>query len=272
MNIQYRAIHSSDEIEQAVEIHEAIWSVGERDSIPAHLIRAIQHAGGLVLGAFDGEKLVGFSLGFIGKREGQILHWSHITGVIPAYQGKGIGSGLKWLQRRLVLEQGLNCMAWTFDPLQRGNAKFNMRRLGCVCNLYCVNLYGELEDSLNAGLPTDRFEVRWWLDSERVRQREAAEPSATDITGVHRTLCCAGDGGPGEICWPAGQERTLVEIPDDINRLRANHPDLAMRWRLCTREVFTRLFEEGFWVTDFVSWYEGGQMRHWYVLEIGQPV
>ncbi len=269
MTIQYRAIQTAAEIEQAVAIHEAIWSVGERDSIPAHLIRAVQHAGGLVLGAFDGELLVGFSLGFIGKRGEQILHWSHITGVTPAYQGRGIGSGLKWLQRRLVLEQGLDCMAWTFDPLQRGNAKFNMRRLGCVCSLYCVNLYGELEDSLNAGLPTDRFEVRWWLASERVRQREASGPPAVDITGIHRTLPCTADGVPGDVCWPVGQERTLVEIPDNINELRASRPDQALQWRLRTREVFTRLFEEGFWVTDFVSQREGSRVRHGYVLELG---
>ncbi len=269
MPIEYRPLANRAEIEQAVSLYSQIWVSGDREAVPYHILTAIGHAGGLVLGAFDGSELVGMTVSFLGRRDGILLHWSHLAGVRPDYQGRGIGSALKWLQRRLVLEQGYNCISWTYSPLQRGNAAFNIHRLGCVCNCYQVEFYGEMQDSLNAGLPSDRFEVRWWLESPRVCQRAFGVPPEPDVTGWHVTLASQKDGAPGKIDWPEGVGETLVEIPYDINLLRKERPDLVSEWLLRAREVFTRLFSEGFCVVDFTSrWAENGA-RAWYMLRRG---
>ena len=271
MTITYRSLETIKEIEETASIYGTIWSADEREIIPPHLLIAIQHAGGLLLGAFDNGQMIGATVSFVGIRGETLLHWSHITGVVPGYQGRGVGSGLKWLQRQLVLEQGLDCVAWTFDPLQRGNARFNIRRLGCVCNQYHVNIYGQLDDELNAGLPTDRFEVRWWLKSDRVQRRTHTLPPEPDTHNLHRTLRRLPDGSPGEILWPGGHEPTIVEIPDDINRLRNERLDVAMSWREHTRQVFTRLFAEGYTVVDFVSQNtDDGQPGYGYLLKYGE--
>ncbi len=271
MPIEYRPIISPEEIELVADLHGPIWSTDDRDAIPAHLLTAIGHAGGLVLGAFDGDRAVGFVVGFLGIRDGMVLHWSHATGVLPEYQGRGIGSNLKWLQRQLVLAQGYDCIAWTYDPLQRGNASLNIRRLGCVCNRYHDNFYGTMHDGLNTGLPSDRFEVRWWLNHERVRLRQYTLPPPPDIANAHCVLSQVDDGSPGPIRWPVGAAHVLVEIPASINHLKETQPDKALRWRLQTRQVFTRLFAEGFVVTDFVSQEAGGQKRCWYLLASDCP-
>jgi predicted GNAT superfamily acetyltransferase len=267
MTIQCRPIISAEEVEALVDLHGPIWSTDDREAIPAHILIAIQHAGGLVLGAFDGSRAVGFSVGFPGIRDGESLFWSHATGVLPEYQGQGIGLRLKWLQRRLVLERGYNCIAWTYDPLQRGNANLNIRLLGCECNLYHVNFYGTMRDELNMGLPSDRFEVRWWLESERVQQRQRGLPPAVpEIGHLFCALSKQADGGSGDVLWPSGVSQVLVEIPEEINGLRKEQPDLALRWRLQTREAFMGLFADGFSVADFVSQGQGGQKHCRYLL------
>lgn len=267
MAIICRSVAQTDELRQVGNVPAAIWGMGEQEAIPYHLLVAFQHAGGLVLGAFDGERAVGLAVGFLGTREGKLLHWSHMTGMLPEYQGRGIGSQLKWLQRQLVLEQGYDCIAWTYDPLQRGNAAFNIHRLGCVCNRYRKNVYGEMSDRINMGLTSDRFEVRWWLNSERVLQRTDGPPALpVDIKDIHCALVMLDDKSPGEIHWPDNHHKTLVEIPDNLSVLQQTQPPSVMLWRARTRETFTRLFDEGFMVVDFVSCTQNDEKRYWYVL------
>lgn len=263
MSLQYRDLITSDEFQQAVDIQKPIWDMDDREVVPYHVLIAMQYGGGVVLGAFDGDRLIGFSAGFLALREDTLLLWSHITGVLPAYQGRGIGSALKWQQRQAVLARDLDCIGWTYDPLQRGNAAFNLRRLGCVCQHYHADFYGEMRDRLNVGLPSDRFEVRWWLESARVLQRLQSPPPPVDPGNAHRALSMLPDGAPGEINWPDWEALTLVEIPGDINGLKRDSPDLAYRWRMRTREAFTGLFQAGFVAVDVVSY----QARHWYVLQ-----
>lgn len=268
MAIQYRPIITPEEIEMMVDLHGPIWSADDRDAIPSHMLKAIQHAGGILLGAYDQDRMIGFAVGMIGKRGGKYLHYSHAAGVLPAYQGRGVGSGIKWMQRELVLEQGFDCIAWTFDPLQRGNANFNIHRLGCICNEYHVNLYGQMPDQLNAGLPSDRFETRWWLLSERVCQRQKGSVPLPEVTDIHCVLAVDAHQGPGEIMWKDGERQLLVEIPDDLQRLKSYHPEVALQWRLNTRQVFTTLFSQGYTIVDFVSLTIENHRRNWYLLEM----
>ncbi len=269
MTIQYRPIITPEEIEMMVDLHGPIWSADDRDAIPSHMLKAIQHAGGVLLGAFDQNRMIGFAVGFPGNRDGKHLHYSHVAGVLPAYQGRGIGKSLKWMQRQLVLDQGYDCMAWAFDPLQRGNANFNIRHLGCICNLYHVDFYGTMHDELNAGLPSDRFETRWWLTSERVCQRQKGLPPVPDVAAIHCVLSAQADQSPGEAVWGNNEQQLLVEIPDNLNQLKRTQPDVALQWRLKTRIVFTTLFAQGYTVVDFVSGIKNKHRRNWYVLKAG---
>jgi predicted GNAT superfamily acetyltransferase len=261
MSIQYRHIITPEEIEQAVDLHGLIWFTDDRDAIPAHFLLALQHAGGLLLGAFDQDLLTGFVVGFQGVRDSQVLHWSHVTGVLPAYQGRGIGYELKIRQRLWALEKGYECIAWTFDPLQRGNARFNFEKLGCVCNHYHIDFYGPVSDGLNIGLPTDRFEVRWWLTPHERQQSNLAGVSWQNLQPV---LSANDNGSPGQPEWAnAGARFALVEIPDNINQLRETDIDRALNWRHSTRSVFIKLFEMGYTVVAFKQI----DAHHFYILE-----
>lgn len=166
--MDYRILENPEDLERAVEVEIAVWQQEPRDAVPASMLRAIGHAGGVVYGAFDGEKLVGTTFAFPALRDGRLILWSHVAGVLPEYQGRDIGFTLKLRQREWALSHGYDEIGWTFDPARRGNASFNLHRLGAVSSTYLVNFYGTMQDSLNAGRPTDRLEARWMLNSARV--------------------------------------------------------------------------------------------------------
>jgi predicted GNAT superfamily acetyltransferase len=124
--------------------------------------------GGQVLGAFDGEKLVGFTMAVAGVRNGSVYLHSHQTGVGAGYRDRGIGRMLKLFQREEALARGIRLVEWTFDPLELKNAHFNLNRLGAISRRYIPNLYGVTTSPLHRGMPTDRLVAEWWLDSPRV--------------------------------------------------------------------------------------------------------
>jgi predicted GNAT superfamily acetyltransferase len=163
------------------EVERRTWGAEETDILPTHILVTLAKNGGLVLGAFalDGPAatggMVGFVVGWLGTTPAsatappRIKHCSHIAGVLPEWQGRGIGRQLKLAQRQAVLEQGITAhVTWTYDPLYRTNGAFNLHRLGAVSTTYIRNIYGEMTDALNAGVPTDRCQVDWYLGSPRV--------------------------------------------------------------------------------------------------------
>jgi predicted GNAT superfamily acetyltransferase len=124
--------------------------------------------GGQTLGAFAGDRLVGFTLAVAGLR-GRVpyLH-SHMTGVDSEYRDRGVGRRLKLFQREEALGRGIRLIQWTFDPLELRNAHFNLNKLGVICREYHPNLYGVTTSPLHWGLATDRLVAEWHLDSARV--------------------------------------------------------------------------------------------------------
>ena len=245
MTIECRPIIRTDDIEAVVDLHGLIWVTDERDAIPSHILIALQHAGSLLLGAFDDDRVVGFSLAFPGYSGNEQFLWSHATGVLPEYQGRGIGQSLKLLQKQLAVEAGFSCIRWTYDPLQLGNANLNISHLGCRCNQYHMDFYGDVSDGLNAGLPTDRFEVRWPLSAE-------ACVSVSALPEPQPILVVNSDDKPSDIKWSEATAPTVaVEIPGNINELRRNNLELARTWRALTRKVFTTLFVTGYDVVGF---------------------
>ena len=183
-----RRLETPHEIEQAEQLQSLVWPGSDLDVIPAHVLITAAHNGGLVLGAYTGEKLIGMLFGFVGLYvlpAGTLpKHCSHELGIHPDYRNLGIGFALKRAQLDIVRAQGLDLITWTYDPLLSLNAHLNIARLGAICQTYLRESYGEMRDGLNVGLPSDRFQVDWWINSERVQQRISPEAARFQIPRV----------------------------------------------------------------------------------------
>jgi predicted GNAT superfamily acetyltransferase len=167
-SITVRPLHSVAEFKECVELERAIWSDTDLETEPSVTFVIAHHTGGQVLGAFDGETMVGFSKAYIGLHgETPYLH-SHQAGVLASHRDRHIGRQIKLFQRDDALRRGIRLIEWTFDPLETKNAHFNINRLGAISRTYIPNFYGITTSPLHRGIPTDRLLVEWHLDSPRV--------------------------------------------------------------------------------------------------------
>jgi predicted GNAT superfamily acetyltransferase len=281
-----KIIENIDEMSAVEQLQRMVWNEQEIDIIPAHLINSAVHSGGLLIGAYVDEELVGFVFGFPGTYptpDGpRLKHYSSLLGVRTDLQGQGLGFALKRAQWQMVRHQGIDRITWTYDPLLSRNAWLNITRLGAVCNNYLRNFYGKMGDELNRGLPSDRFEVDWWVNSHRVNQRlSRRRRNHLDLehflTGGGVILNPANmypSGFPHPIDASEhilGKELPilLVEIPADFQALKANDLSLALAWRIHSRSIFEKLFVEGYLVTDFVL-KKDHPIRSYYVLVYGE--
>jgi predicted GNAT superfamily acetyltransferase len=282
-----RSLSSAKDMIALESLQRRIWPGSEIDVVPGHLMLTIEHSGGVLLGAFEEDRLVAFVLGFLGVDSAtpdrvamaRLKHCSHMLGVDPDYRDRGIGLRLKLAQRRLVIEQGIRLVTWTYDPLQSRNAHINIRRLGAVSRRYLPNLYGEMRDDVNKGIPSDRFEVEWWVSSPRVVTRVEGSRRPVDLAnilaaGAHKlnpaTLGADDLPHPSEELEPMEGNLLLVEIPPDFDAIRRSDMDLARLWRVQTRQVFQDAFGMGYLVSDFVHLQDERFPRSYYLLIHGE--
>jgi predicted GNAT superfamily acetyltransferase len=285
--IQIRLLESVDDFRGAERLQLAVWPGSEMDVVPLHVLTTVAHNGGLVLGAFDGERLVGFTWGFLATDDAEpdrpalarLKYCSHMMGVHPDYRDAGIGHRLKLAQRDRLLRQGVRLITWTYDPLESRNANLNIARLRAICRLYLREVYGLMQDGLNAGLPSDRFQVEWWITSQRVKQGLAEEPARhpltlESITAAGATIvnpCSFGEDGlprlPERFADP-GIGLALIEIPADFQTMKVTNMPLALEWRQRTRQALEGLFRRGYYVIDFLHQRGGpdGPARSHYLL------
>jgi predicted GNAT superfamily acetyltransferase len=244
----------------------AAWGIAD-DSyvVPVATMVGAQLHGGLVLGAFlpEGEA-VGLSFAFLGRTDGRLCLYSQLTGVVPGYQGQGLGFLLKDAQRDVARAEQIPCIAWAFDPLQAGNARFNLEKLGATSGRYVVNMYGPRSDALNRNTSTDRLIAVW--ETEPVPPRLFDAALVQDLPRIVAAELASDDPARPIVSGiPGDATRVLLEVPSEINALRAEHPNLAERWGLGVREGFVSAFEAGFRAVGFVR--DGN--RGFYVLERG---
>lgn len=249
MQITVRPLSGPSEFAMAEDVQISAWELGsmERSVTPKDIMVAINDNGGLVLGAFEGKRMVGFALlvpGYNGKR---VYMYSHQTGVVKEYQSKGVGYLLKAGQRKISLERGFDLIAWTFDPLIARNAYFNFRKLGTIARTYLVDYYGPMDAPANRGWPTDRFLCEWLIKPAVLRRvRSFAD---LDVKGAHAVIKKTGDE-PYPVCRDWSVDLTVrmafVDIPRDIVQLKSKYPGNAGRWRDATRDIFRRYFGAGF--------------------------
>ncbi len=253
-SLEVRELSKPEEFHEAVEVQKSAWEMRDyREAAPAHLLRALADNGGLVLGAFLNGRLVGVSYGW----PAGAYFYSHATGVSKNVKYKGIGFRLKVAQRGKVLEKyGLKVAKWTFDPLQALNSRFNLVKLGIATNTYLIDYYGEIRDSINLGLGSDRVKAEWYLTSKRVLNRlDGKLRSDYEALRIIRTLnhCIALESEglkPGRPKLDCEEGIVLLEIPPNISGLREKNPLLPRMWRLATREVYAYYLSSGYYLVD----------------------
>jgi predicted GNAT superfamily acetyltransferase len=233
-----RPFENVEEHYECEALQAVVWGGGV---LAANMTITLCRHGGIAMGAFDAQtnKMIGCVAGMLSPAHhagatGGLSHHSHIAAVLPAYQGRGIGEALKRAQAGWCLAQGHNLMTWTVDPLEARNARLNIGKLGCICRTYLVNCYGMMDDELNAGIASDRFEVEWWLD--RDAQREGVPESAG---------------------WQ--QDTLCIDIPADYQLLKRSDHARAIQARLESREKLLQAFSEGYVVTGFKAGAQGAQ-------------
>lgn len=257
---------------QFQELERLVWNTDDVDVVPNHVLVTLIKNGGLLLAAYapDGPEhtggMIGAAFGWLGigvdpadpAGKPRLKFASHMAGVLPAWQGKHIGLRLKLAQREAVLAQGLtDWMTWTFDPLFRPNAVFNIHRLGATCRTYLRNVYGELNDDLNRGVPSDRFQVDWRLSSPHVLHdlaqptpQRAWDPDILALLPAPRNA--AGYQTPPAALLPEDGRPLAVPIPDDISTMRRADRDLSLAWRMAMRAVMEAAFGAGYTVVDCI--------------------
>lgn len=216
-----RTLDSADEMATLVTVFQQVWG-SVTPIVGVELLRAIAHGGGYVAGAFDSNNIIGASFGFLARHRGDDALHSHVTGILPGVQHSGVGRAMKLHQREWAVERGIPWITWTFDPLVRRNAWFNISVLGAHISEYLVNFYGPMSDSINHNDETDRLVVAWPTDDD-------AHP----------------------LDPPTGGETVRIATPDDIVVLRRTDPGAAADWRQRVRRELAGSLGSGGVVTDF---------------------
>lgn len=240
--LDIRVLHTVAEFEAVTRLYAGIWGTDPSTApVSAEVMRALAHAGNYVAGAYEDGRLTGASVAFFGEPAGTTLH-SHITG---AQQGRGIGLALKLHQRQWALDRGLKRITWTYDPLIRRNAHFNLTKLGARPEEYLQSFYGAMDDAINGGDESDRVLAAWDL---------SAPPPAAVADGVplpagaaHAVRDRAGHPEPID----TDAEFVLVDLPDDIEALRRTDASAARAWRLAVRRSLGQLLADGARVVGF---------------------
>jgi predicted GNAT superfamily acetyltransferase len=267
-NVIVRAVDNVADLQRVADLIARIWKAPTVPPMPHDIMRSLVHAGGRVHAAFRDGELIGAAVAVF-SAPADTASYSLIAGVSPGAEGKGIGLALKLTQRAWALGAGATRMTWTFDPLLRRNAWFNVSRLGAVGTEYLVDFYGEVADGINDP-ETDRLAVTWDLRMPLPGSAHSSQGTESDPAGQDEPapILVAGlRGEPTATAAPragsAGSERLRCWIPDDILAMRSTDPGLARRWRLAVREALGGALAEGHQVTGVME-------PSWYVLEKAQ--
>lgn len=235
MSADIRVLTEIREFEQTLAVQETVWGFDDVDKVPSRILLVAVKVGGLVLGAYEGETLVGFAFALPGRKpDGSSYLHSHMTGILPDRQNQGLGRRLKLRQREEALKLGYRLIEWTFDPLEIRNAFFNFERLGVIARRYEPNIYGSTSSPLHGRIPTDRLVAEWHLASERARSiAERGEPVEKNV-------------------------QLVVDVPARAGELRNSDPETAARLQADVREALQAAFRDGLQVIGYRRTDSGG--------------
>jgi predicted GNAT superfamily acetyltransferase len=244
--VELRPLDTLDDADRLLDVMIATW--GNHQLLPREMIRALADSGNVPYGAWSGDRLVGYVLGWAGVTSDDGLHvHSHMLATIPDRRHRGVGYALKLAQRAACLDQGVSLVRWTFDPLVSRNAHFNLAKLGATADRFLPDFYGEMTDTLNAGERSDRLMVRWDLEKETPGLRGPVGAVVLDRTGDDPHLPVPTEVGP------AGDGPALIRIPREYHDLRDRDRSLAEAWRDATAEALSVAFRAGLVVTGYTA-------------------
>jgi predicted GNAT superfamily acetyltransferase len=257
--VDIRLLTDLDEVAAVDGLFQEVWAADKGEPLVSlALLRALAHGGGYVSGAFREGSLVGASVGFLGKTDGHLHLHSHISGVTPKLQGASVGFALKQHQRWWALNEGLEEVTWTFDPLVRMNAYFNLTKLGADIVGYKPNFYGAMPDGINRGDESDRCLVSWKLASDRAAFAAAGSPE--QVSAERDGAVILEENPEGRPHSREGRADVLMAwIPSDIVAVRRTDPSRATEWRRALRQTLGAAIEDGYQATAMTK-------SGWYVL------
>jgi len=258
--VEVRPLRTHEDFAACVELQRLTWGGDYTDIVPASLLKVVPKVGGVVAGAFGADgRMLGFVFGMTGIRDGRVAHWSHMLAVRPEARNLGIGRRLKEYQREMVAKLGVEAIYWTFDPLVARNAHLNLTRLGAEVVEYSPDMYGRTGSDLHV-LGTDRLVVVWRIAEGARASARAAAPTGVDSTPIVNR----GPGGEPLADTTAFAEHPLVriEVPADIEEVRASSMDLAVRWRDAIRCAFTWYLGRRYRVVGFTRDLEAGRCHY----------
>jgi len=236
-----------DEFDNCIDLQREAFGLPDIEISPRRHLIVSRQAGGWTLGAFVGNRMVGFVHHLAAVRpDNEIFGYSHMMAVARDYQNKGVGARLKWAQRERAISEGRKYIKWTWDPMQARNAHFNLNRLGVLVESYGDNFYGtdynaDPDQSVDdlPGLQSDRLFANWYLDSSRVQTLSKGEVAAVNSKPV------------GAVAIPA-EWTTLIRA--DVEKARAE--------QVRVRNEFKKAFAEQLVCAGF----ERGQEQSRYLL------
>ncbi|MGY3185664.1 GNAT family N-acetyltransferase [Lysinibacillus sp. TE18511] len=245
--VRIQKIMTATEIAEVQTLNAEIWG---SQAIPLHQLLAVVQNGGLVLGAYLGEKLIGFNYCFVGCREGMMYLHSHMIGVEKTYREQGVGELLKHAQQEYAKEHGFQLVRWLFDPLEARMANLSFLKLNAFSYQYENDYYGPLQDDFNEGLPSDRIVIEWWIERDQVEESlDELEEEAEGIVSWSLTV----DGLPVlDIDSEFRRDQSfykdayLLPIPQFSQKIKVESPKLAEDWRYKVRTILTTLFEQNY--------------------------
>ncbi|MFN8374630.1 MAG: GNAT family N-acetyltransferase [Anaerolineae bacterium] len=282
--ITIRPLKTLDEMYAVADLQKVHWGDDDESLVPAHMLYSLASYGGHVLGAFDGDKLVGALIGFLGTHDEEperpamanLQIVSKRMVVDPEYRSQGIGYRLKLAQRDFARQQGVRLVTWTFDPLLAANAHLNIRKLGGISLRYLKDYYGTSEHGNLATLgSSDRLLVEWWITHRRIEERLTGTRGVLKLsayleanTPILNPTTLGEDGfvRPGARPNSLAGTLALIEIPLNYPAIVKRDEALARQWRTHSRQVFMNAFAEGFVVTDFLRETYEGRDRAFYMM------
>ncbi len=263
-----------------MEIQREVWRFEDVDVVPAPMLLAAAHCGGMNLAAFNSlGEMIGFVSSILGMESGELIQHSHMLAVRSAYRNFNVGYRLKLAQRKEALKGRISTITWTFDPMQPLNAYFNLGKLGACATGYEEDFYGETTSALHRGLPTDRLITRWDLTADRVEERLEEGPAPRDLRKLLKRFPVANrleEVAPGmttssPVKLNCAEPEVLFEIPYNLPEIKTRNLGVALEWQGKMRQVFRAYFKRGYQATEFWVSEDEGHLRAFYFLEKAPP-
>ncbi|MCG3226165.1 MAG: GNAT family N-acetyltransferase [Candidatus Heimdallarchaeota archaeon] len=273
-NFEYKEMLDFSEYDILEDLQEDAWGMPARELVPKRLIYATLKSGGVVIGAYKNNEIIGYCWGWVGNKDPYGLFiYSHHNAVRQEYQNQGIGLQLKLAQRDWALKHNYHLINWTFDPLQSKNCYLNLHKLGVECSTYKRNYWGEMVDILNKGIDTDRFYSNWYIRSKHVEKRiqgkieNFSELLLESNCKVFETQITNNKITVKKTHLEINSQFVFIEIPSNFNELMKEDKESLIQWRKETRTAFETYFNKGYKAIDFVVEKETEIIRCFHILK-----